>query len=538
MPPSNEAPAATAPAEVSPERWQTRLGVILAVAGSAVGLGNFLRFPGQAVQHGGGAFMIPYFVALLLLGIPLAWAEWTMGRYGGQRGFNSAPGVLGVVSRGSVGRYLGALGLLVPIVVYMYYVLIEAWCLRYAWAYLVGGVELGPDPKQYASQATSLFQEFSGSQQDGHVFTAGGGLWFWLIVMAVNLWLVHRGLSRGVEAFCRWAMPAMAVCAVAVLIRVLTLGTPDPAHPELSVSSGLGFLWNPNFSKLGEFSTWLAAASQIFFSLSVGFGVIINYSSYLSNKDDIVLSGLTASATNELFEVGFGGLITVTAAFVFLGASGAVGGVFGLGFQTLPVVFAHMGALGRVVGILWFGMLFLAAVTSSLSMLQPFRAFLREGLELGFRNSSLVIGALVSVGSLWVCYFSRNLVALDTMDFWVGTLGIFLLACIQTLIFGWVFGVDRGIAEAHRGAAMRLPRAFGFVIRYLAPVYLLVIIVGFSVQELPRYAQDLLKNPTARNTMVGIAIFLSLLLCAVRVAERRWRARGLDLDGSEGGTRQ
>src|SRR5690606_31758536 len=126
-----------------------------------------------------------------------------------------------------------------------------------------------------------------------------------------------------------------------------------------------------------------------------GFGVIINYASYLSEKDDVVLSGLTACATNELFEVGFGGLITVTAAFVFLGASGAVGGVFGLGFQTLPVVFAHMGAAGRALGALWFGMLFLAAVTSSLSMLQPFRAFLREGLGLGFRASSLAIASVV-----------------------------------------------------------------------------------------------------------------------------------------------
>ncbi len=535
MPSPNESPAAPIPPQASQERWQTRLGVILAVAGSAVGLGNFLRFPGQAVQHGGGAFMIPYFIALLLLGIPLAWAEWTMGRYGGQRGFNSAPGVLGVVARGSVGRYLGALGLLVPIVVYMYYVLIEAWCLRYAWVYLVGDVDLGADPTRYAAQATNLFQEFSGSHEDGYVF-GRDGLLFWVIVMGINLWLVHRGLSRGVEAFSRWAMPAMAVCAIAVLIRVLTLGTPDPAHPELSVSGGLGFMWNPNFAKLGEFSTWLAAASQIFFSLSVGFGVIINYASYLSNKDDVVLSGLTASATNELFEVGFGGLITVTAAFVFLGASGAVGGVFGLGFQTLPVVFAHMGGLGRLVGFLWFAMLFLAAITSSLSMLQPFRAFLREGLGLSFRNSSLAIGVLVSAGSLWVCYFSRDLVALDTMDFWVGTLGIFSLACVQTLIFGWVFGVDKGIQEAHRGASMRLPRAFGFVIRYLAPAYLLVIVVGFSVQELPGYVQGLLKNPTARNTLLGIGAFVVFLLAAVRVAERRWRAQGLDLNGTRGDT--
>src|SRR5512147_1965784 len=106
-------------------------------------------------------------------------------------------------------------------------------------------------------------------------------------------------------------------------------------------------MWNPNFAALANPQTWLAAAGQIFFTLSVGFGVIINYATYLRRKDDVVLSGLTASATNELFEVGFGGMITIPAAFVFLGASGTVGGTFGLGFNTLPVVFQYMGGLGR-----------------------------------------------------------------------------------------------------------------------------------------------------------------------------------------------
>ncbi|MCU0878566.1 MAG: hypothetical protein MUF06_12345, partial [Pirellulaceae bacterium] len=113
----------------STEQFATRIGVILAVAGSAVGLGNFLRFPGQAAQNGGGAFMIPYFVALLVLGIPLCWAEWTMGRYGGTRGFNSAPGIFSVICRDNRARYFGSLALLIPLVIYMYYVVIEAWCL-------------------------------------------------------------------------------------------------------------------------------------------------------------------------------------------------------------------------------------------------------------------------------------------------------------------------------------------------------------------------------------------------------------------------
>ena len=162
--------------------------------------------------------------------------------------------------------------------------------------------------------------------------------------MILNIILVYRGLSGGIEKFCRFALPAMAVLAIIVLVRVLTLGTPDPALPDRNVVNGLGWLWNPNFSKLTDFDTWLAAAGQIFFSLSVGFGVILNYASYLKKKDDIALSAFTAGATNELFEVGFGGLITLTAAFVFLGAF-EVTGTFGLGFQTLPVVFEQMGQL-------------------------------------------------------------------------------------------------------------------------------------------------------------------------------------------------
>src|SRR3990170_7863943 len=122
------------------QEWGTRFGVILAVAGSAVGLGNFLRFPGQAAANGGGAFMIPYFCALLFLGIPVGWAEWTMGRYGGRKGLHSAPAILGVFGKGRTARYLGVIGVLIPLAVSFYYTFIESWCLGYFWHYLTGGV--------------------------------------------------------------------------------------------------------------------------------------------------------------------------------------------------------------------------------------------------------------------------------------------------------------------------------------------------------------------------------------------------------------
>ncbi|MCX6998360.1 MAG: hypothetical protein NTV49_15065, partial [Kiritimatiellaeota bacterium] len=132
------------------EAWGSRIGVILAVTGSAVGLGNFLRFPGKAAQYGGGAFMLPYFIALFLLGLPLAWAEWAMGRYGGARGHNSLPGIFRVVWRSKLAPYFGVLGLLIPVAIYMYYIYIEAWCLGYAWKFATGSMALGADPSRYA----------------------------------------------------------------------------------------------------------------------------------------------------------------------------------------------------------------------------------------------------------------------------------------------------------------------------------------------------------------------------------------------------
>src|SRR5437870_11344306 len=297
--------------------WGTRVGVILAVSGSAVGLGNFLRFPGQAHSHGGGAFMIPYICALLFLALPIGWAEWAMARYGGEKGVHNGPSMLGLVGRGRIARYLGVLSVLIPMVVYMYYVYIEAWCLEYSWYYLVGSFHLSGPVAEQVKAAGQFFGDTTGTNANGVLHISA---LFWVIVVILNIILVYRGLSGGIEKFCRFALPAMAVLAMIVLIRVLTLGTPDPAHPDQNVLNGLGYLWNPDFSKLTDFDTWLAAAGQIFFSLSVGFGVILNYASYLKKKDDIALSAFTGSSTNELFELVFAVLITIMAALLFLGA--------------------------------------------------------------------------------------------------------------------------------------------------------------------------------------------------------------------------
>ncbi len=484
------------------QEWGTRLGVILAVSGSAVGLGNFLRFPGNAAQNGGGAFMIPYFIALLLVGFPICWAEWTMGKHGGQRGFHSAPAIFGIWGKGSTARLLGTLAVLLPLGVYFYYTMIESWCLNYAWQYASGAMsvvkEAATVPEQVAVSA-ELFDAATGSAANGLGDVKTPAVTFWLITFAINIFFVFRGLSKGIETFCRYAMPAMLVCAVLVLIRVLTLGTPDPSAPEQSVAAGLNFMWNPKFEALLDFETWLAASGQIFFSLSVGFGIIINYASYMRKKDDVVLSGLTGAATNEFAEVALGGMITLTASVVFLGVAATIantGGTFSTGFTALPVVFARMPA-GRLFGTLWFFMLFLAAITSSLSMLQPAKAFFQEALGLTHRAATGLVAVLALGGNVFVLWFSEGLTALDTIDFWIGTFLIFIVAMVQIICFAWIFGIDKGLALAHDGASIRVPRIFRFIMKYVSPTFLLVIFIGFCIDSVPDKVRAVIGDEAA-----------------------------------------
>jgi NSS family neurotransmitter:Na+ symporter len=531
------------------EAWTSRIGVILAVAGSAVGLGNFLRFPGLAAKYGSGAFMIAYFTSLLVLGISICWAEWTLGRYAGQKGFHSSPGIFHALIRHPIGKFIGVLGVIIPVVIYMYYVYIEAWVAGYAYYFLfTDKLSLGGDVAAYKE----FWVKYIGAHENGFLLSDGGQvIWFLLTVFVVNFIVIFRGLAKGIEFFCRWAMPALILLALVVLVRVLTLGTPNPDLPEQSLINGLGFMWNPGHvrEQLLNPELWLAAAGQIFFSLSVGFGVIITYASYLTDKDDVVLSGLTASSANEFCEVALGGMITVPAAFVFLGAAGLAGqGTFGLGFQVLPLVFSQM-PVGWLFGGMFFFLLFLAAITSSLSMLQPGIAFMEEGLGLTRKQSVALLGLLTSIGCLFVVYFSKDIKALDTLDFWVGTVCIFIMATVIIVYFGWVMGIERGWREAHKGADIRIPGFFKIIMRYLSPLYLITIFALFVLFNVfgwnpqtgaftpSSYVSDLVgehPNDVARMSVALIVVIIVFFLMLIAQAGKRWDGQVADREKGGG----
>lgn len=498
------------------EAWGSRIGLILATAGNAIGLGNFLRFPVQCASNGGGAFMIPYFIALLLLGIPLMWVEWGMGRFGGGHGHGTTPGMFDKLWKHPLSKYLGSLGVLVTFGVALYYVYVESWTLGYAWFSLTGkyfGVttheQMGTFLSSYQGKTTSAY--FDG---------IGTAYFFFLVTFAANVAILWRGVL-GIEKLAKIAMPALFIFGLILLVRVFSIGTPDPSHPENSIWKGLGFVWNPDFGSLTSAKVWLAAAGQIFFTLSVGFGCIQTYASYVDRKHDVALNGLTTAATNEFAEVILGGSIAIPIAVAFFGVTAtaaiAAGGSFDLGFQAMPLIFQKI-PLGQFFGFLWFSLLFFAGITSSVAIVQPFIAFLQDEFKWTRKRSVIVTGLLWFVLAHPVIFFLKN-GFLDEMDFWLGTFGVVLFAFLETMVFVWFFGPDKAWDEINLGADIKIPRFFYYVLKYVTPVYLLALLLTWGIQD--GVGILLMKNVTPENVpyvissrllMTGLFIVINLMV--------------------------
>lgn len=469
--------ASDPPTGAKKEQWGTRVGLVLAVAGNAVGLGNFLRFPAQAAQNGGGAFLVPYLISFVLMGLPLLWVEWAIGRHGGQYGHHSAPGMFARLGRSRWLKYVGVFGLFTNLTVAAYYCYIESWTLAYVWHSLRGTFQ--------AVAPTTFFPEYLGTTQDDIAAIPYEAAGFFLATLGLNVWLLSRGLVRGVELAAKIGMPLLLGFGAVLAIRGLLLGPGDPGVIE-SPLVGLNFVWEPQSSGLSNPSTWLAAAGQIFFTLSVGMGSIHCYAAYLREKDDIALNATTAGAVNEFVEVILGGSVLIPIATAYLGlaavqAATAGGSGFGLGFLTLPTLFNQWGWFGPIAGAMWFGLLFFAGITSSLAMGQPVLAFLHDEFKIGRERAALLVGAATLVlGSLVVILYPGG--TFDEFDFWTGTFSLIVFALAEVLIFGWIFGVDRGWAELNKGADLRLPGFYKYVIKYVTPLFILVVLTGAMIQ--------------------------------------------------------
>lgn len=464
------------------EEWGSRLGLILAMAGNAVGLGNFLRFPVQATRNGGGAFMIPYFCALIFLAVPLMWCEWAMGRYGGAKGHGSTPGIFALLWKHPAAKYLGILGMFLPFGVTVYYCYVESWCLSFSWFALTGRYgEISEVAKM-----KDFLQSYQGLNHD---FFGGLGTayFFFLLTIGCNVYILYKGIQGGIEKLANIGMPILFIFAGLLVIRVLTLGAPDLSRPANHVLNGLGFIWNPDFSQLGNAKVWLAAAGQIFFTTSVGLGAIQTYASYLKRKDDVVVTGLSTTMTNEFVEVVMGGSLAIPIAFAFFGREMTLAiadsGSFNLGFAAMPVVFQKL-PLGAIQGFMWFSLLFIAGITSSVALLQPVVCFFKDELKWSHGKAVAVTG-LGCFLAAHVPILGLKAGALDEIDFWCGTFGVALFALIETIIFVWIFKPENAWNEIQAGAQVRAPKFFLFVLKYITPVYIGCLLLAWTFQQGP-----------------------------------------------------
>jgi SNF family Na+-dependent transporter len=466
--------------KTSIESWGTRIGLVLAMAGNAVGLGNFLRFPVQAVNNGGGAFIIPYLVCFLLMGIPLLWIEWSIGRYGGKFGSHSTPFMLDKMDKKKFWKYFGVFGIFTNIGVAAYYCYIESWTMSYVYHSIIG---------TFQGKSQTEIAQFFGDYIDIHNSTTGipyEAVVFYIICLLLNTWILSRGLE-GVEKVAKVGMPILIIFATFLAFKGLTLGTSGASEevPNASAWDGLNFLWTPQYDSLTNPKVWLAAAGQIFFTLSVGMGTIQCYASYLKEKDDIVLNGLAAGFTNEFVEVVLGSLIVIPIAAGYLGLDWVKANAgFGMAFQTMPYLFQKWGLLLSVLaGVMWFGLLFFAGITSSLAMGTPWIGFMKDEFNLSRELSAWTFGLIVLILGLPTVFFFEYGV-FDEYDYWAGTVSLVVFALGETILFSWIFGVEKGWEEINLGADIKIPNIYKHIIKYITPILLILVFIGALITPL------------------------------------------------------
>jgi SNF family Na+-dependent transporter len=368
-------------------------------------------------------------------------------------------------------------GLVIPLVVLSYYTILMSWTLAFTW-FSITGDYWGNTTQEAMSQYLTSYQVISDSSTHSPLVPFG---WYF-VSMFLTIYVLSKGISGGIEKLAKVGMPILFAFAIILAVRVMMLG---PGDNGVSPVQGLQFIYNPDFSRIGDAKVWLAAAGQIFFTLSVGMGTLQTYASYLSKKDDIALSGVATASTNEAVEVVLGGTIAIPAAVAFFGVAGAMqvaqSGSFNLGFVSMPIVFQGM-PMGQLFGAMWFALLFFAGITSSVAMATPIVAFFRE--EFGMRREPVAwtVGAVAfAFGILSIFWFEYGFIW--EWDYWAGTFGLAVMAFIEVVIFMWVFKPENAWKSIHQGSDIQIPLVFKFIMTYVTPLFLGIILGWWGLTE-------------------------------------------------------
>ena len=470
---ANKAASAAAPRE----QWTGQVGFILSAIGSAVGLGNIWRFPGVAYENGGGAFLIPYLIALLTAGIPILFLDYAIGH----RFRGAAPTAfrrLGGIRAGRWTESLGWFQVCIAFVIALYYTAVVAWSM----SYFVFSFDLrwGDDTAKFFTEDYLKVGEPGFSLE-----FVPAVLIPLVIVWIATIIVLALGVARGLQRVNVIFLPLLVVAFALLVVRALFLD---------GAGEGLNALFTPNWEALGNPNVWIAAYSQIFFSLSIAFGIMITYASYRKRRSNLTGPGLVVAFANSSFELLAGiGVFATLGFFAFQQGVGVdqLEGISGptLSFITFPAIVSQMPG-GPIFGALFFGSLVMAGFTSLVSVLQVVSAAFQEKFGLTRRESAVRVGGVAAILSILLFSTTTGLLALDTADQWANNIGIVASAVIMTVLVIWVLRLGPDL-RAHLDAVstFKVGRVWVLGVGVLAPVvlgYMLVqrvitlIIDGYS----------------------------------------------------------
>lgn len=482
-----------------------RTTFIFAAIGSAVGLGNIWRFPAVAYENGGGAFILPYLIALLTAGIPLLFLDYAIGH----RWRGSAPAAWRRFTRWT--EFIGWWQVLIALVIALYYALILAWATNYT----IFSID-----QRWGDDAGAFFGEYTQALGGADVTVAFdfvpavliSMIVVWLAVIVVMSLGVHKGIAAASVVF----IPLLIVMFIILVVRSLFLpGAID----------GLDAFFQPNWAALTDPGVWIAAYGQIFFSLSVAFGIMLTYSSYLKKKTDLTGSGLVVGFANSGFEILAG--IGVFSALGFMAQAQGVAidevvtsGV-GLAFIAFPTIISEAPA-GAVIGVLFFGSLVLAGFTSMISIVEVVIAAVQDKFGMARIPATLTVSIPMAVISIVLFSTTMGLPLLDVMDKWVNEYGIVAAAAVSTIVVSYlVRGLPTLRDHLNQRGTFPIGKIWMLCVAVIAPLVLGVSLV-LSTIDLVTSETTYSEYPGWFNFVFGWLMAIGLVVIAIVLSLLPW----------------
>ncbi|QIC77651.1 sodium-dependent transporter [Acinetobacter indicus] len=447
------------------ENWSARSGFIIAAIGSAVGLGNIWRFPYVAYENGGGAFLVPYLVAIFAAGLPLLYLDYAVGHK-----FRKAPPLAYKKLMNS--ESLGWWQVMVTLVIGIYYASVLSWAGSYMY-YAIG--------QKWGADTQAFF--FNSYLQNGEGLALGfvPTLFFGLVIVwAVVMFILYGGVRRGVELANKIFMPLLVVLFTILVIQAIRLP---------GATAGLNAFFTPNWEAMGNYKVWLAAFGHIFFSLSVGFGIMLTYASYLKRKTNMTGSGAVVALANSSFEILAG--IGVFAALGFMAFSSGstveevVSGGIGLAFIAFPKIISSMGAGGDLFGFLFFASLTVAGITSMVSILEvPISAF-QDKLGWSRKKSVSIIAGGSAIVSTLIFSTHSAITFVDIIDYFANNIGIVGGGLLSIILVSWFRRPLLSQLQAHinQYSSIKLGAGWNFLLTVITPLSLLVAL-GLTIKSI------------------------------------------------------